>query len=197
MMDYVKEFDTDVLDLKIYFKKHEERSHLLYLSSQEYEILYMRSHFLCTSEDFKARRCEQQPASQVYQRTHPTDVSSSLPAIQCQVAIQTPELFAMDASDVACFLLICSQTDVDFKLLSRFHLIAMLMVTDYYQMDTIAFLLFRHYVKMTNVLQDPLTECPFTHFWPGSSLLRPAHKAHGSSLGHTTIQDHRPYASQG
>ena len=63
----------------------------------------------------------------------------------------------MDASDVACFLLICSQTDVDLKLLSRFHLIPMLMVTDYYQMDTIANLLFRYDVKMTNVLHDPLT----------------------------------------
>ena len=117
----------------------------------------MRSHFLCTVADFKARKSEQLPESQVYQRTHPTDVSTSLPAIQCQVLIQTPELFAMDASDVACFLIICSQTDVDFQMLSRFHLIAMLMVTDYFQMDTVAALLFRHYVKMTNVLHDPLT----------------------------------------
>ena len=55
-MDFVKEFDTDILDLKIYFKKHKERSHLLYLSTQEYEILYMRSHYVCAAEDFKARR---------------------------------------------------------------------------------------------------------------------------------------------
>ena len=68
-MDFVKEFDTDVLDLKIYFKKHAERSHLLYLSTQEYEILYMRSHYVCIAEDFKGRKSEQLSESQIYKRT--------------------------------------------------------------------------------------------------------------------------------
>ena len=126
------EFETDILNLEIYFKKHDEREFLLQLSPEEYEVLYIRSHFVCASEDFKARTYEQPFASTVFQRPHLTNTTSTKPVIQCQVAIHIPELFAMDATDVACFLLTCSQPDVNLTLLSRFHLIAMLMVTDYY-----------------------------------------------------------------
>ena len=148
--------EKDILNLEIYFKKHEVRDFLLHLSPVEYEILYVRSHFVSTLEDFKARVSEHTFTSTIYQRPHLTNDSAE-PVIQCQVAIRIPERFAMDAPDVACFLLICSQHDVNYTLLSRFHLIAMLMVTDYYQMETIAFLLLRHNVRMTHVMYDPLT----------------------------------------
>ena len=82
-MESIKEFQTDILDLEIYFKKHDERDFLLQLSPEEYEVLYMRSHFVCSSEDFKARKCEQPFASTVPQRLHLTDTTSSKPVIQC------------------------------------------------------------------------------------------------------------------
>ena len=53
-MDFVKEFDTDILDLKIYFKRQKERTNLLYLSVTEYEFLHLRSEFVRAAEDFNA-----------------------------------------------------------------------------------------------------------------------------------------------
>jgi len=143
--------------LKIYFKRQRERTHLLYLSVTEYEILHLRSEYVRAAEDFKARRNETMPESLVYKRTEPVDLSIDLPPSRCLVLINIPERFPMDASDVACFLVICSQTELNFALLSRFHLIAMLMVTNYYQMDSVAALILRFYIKMTHVTDDPLS----------------------------------------
>ena len=156
-MDFVKEFDTDILDLKIYFKRQKERTNLLYLSVTEYEFLHLRSEFVRAAEDFNARRNESMPESLVYKRTEPVDLSIDLPPSRCLVLIDIPERFPMDASDVACFLIICSQTELNFALLSRFHLIAMLIVTNYYQMDSVAALILRFYIKMTHITEDPLS----------------------------------------
>ena len=39
-------------------------------------------------------------------------------------------------------------------------------------------------------------ECPFAHFWPWPSLLRPAYSTYGPSLGHPAIQDYWAHAPQ-
>ena len=148
--------EKDILDLKIYFKTHEVQRYPLQLTPMEYETLYVRSHFLSALEDYKARISTPTITSPVHQR-QPLTTDSAEPEIHCQIDIRIPQRFAMDAPDVACFLLICSQHDVNYNMLSRFHLIAMLLVTDYYQMETIAFILLRHYVRMTHVMYDPLT----------------------------------------
>ena len=99
--------EKDILDLEIYFKKHEVRNYILHLNPAEYETLYVRSHFISASEDFKARLHENTFSSAVHQRPHLTNDSAE-PVVQCQVDIRIPKRFAMDAPDVACFLLICS-----------------------------------------------------------------------------------------